>query len=42
MNTRQLRNLGVPDEAIGQAIQGVQQAVQGGLRGKDVKDARRA
>ena len=38
MNTRQLRNLGVPDEAIGLAIQGVQQAVQGGLRGKEVKE----
>ena len=43
MNTRQLRNLGVPDECVGTAIQSLQAAIsQGGLRGKDVKQLIRA
>ena len=40
MNTTQLRKLGVPDDCLTAAIQGLQAAVsQGGYKGKDVKDA---
>lgn len=37
MNTSQLRKLGVPDDCIGSAIQGLQAAIASGLKGKDVK-----
>ncbi len=38
MNTTQLRKIGVPDECIGAAIEGIQQAVQDGqLRGNEIK-----
>lgn len=38
MNTSQLRKLGVPDECIGSAIQALQAAIAGGMKGKDVKE----
>lgn len=40
MNTRQLRDLGVPDEHLTAAIQGIQAASkEGSLRGREVKQA---
>lgn len=40
MNTRQLRDLGVPDAHIGAAIQGIQAASKdGNLRGREMKQA---
>lgn len=38
MNTTQLRKLGVPDDCIHSAIQGIQLAAAGDLRGKQIKD----
>lgn len=38
MNTTQLRKLGVPDDCIHAAIQGIQQAAAGDMRGKQIKD----
>lgn len=38
MNTTQLRKLGVPDELLTLAIQGVQHAAASELRGKQIKD----
>ena len=38
MNTTQLRKLGVPDDCIHSAIQGIQLAAAGDLRGKQIKE----
>src|SRR5579871_898823 len=38
MNTTQLRKLGVPDDCLTTAIQGIQLASAGDLRGKQIKD----
>lgn len=38
MNPTQLRKLGVPDDCIGAAIQGLQSAIAAGAKGKDVKE----
>lgn len=38
MNTTQLRKLGVPDDCIHSAIQGIQLAAAADLRGKQIKD----
>jgi tRNA-splicing ligase RtcB len=38
MNTTQLRKIGVPDDCIGAAIQGIQRAAAAELRGKQIKD----
>lgn len=38
MNTTQLRKLGVPDDCLTSAIQGIQSAAAGDLRGRQLKD----
>ncbi len=38
MNTTQLRKLGVPDDCLTAAIQGIQRAAAADLRGKQIKD----